>query len=156
MRKTIMGACAATAVLAVGASGCGGDDDSSSDSTTSAAASISKEEFLKQGNEICAEGSKTIDEAAGQTFTGGRPTDEQITQFVTGTVLPSIESQVDGIRALGIPEGDEDQVNAFLDDADQAVEDAKADPVSVTENSTDPFADANQAARDYGLTECAG
>lgn len=46
------------------------------------------------------------------------------------------------------------QGNEILDVVDQAIEDAKADPLSVTSQKTDPFADANKLAADYGLTEC--
>lgn len=141
----------ATAVIALGIAGCG-SDDSSSDS--SSAATITKEDFLTQGNEICAAGNEEINAAAESTFGSRQPKDADIETFVNETVIPAAETQAEGIRGLGAPAGEEDQVNEILDAVDQAIEDAKADPLSVTSQKTDPFTDANKLAADYGLTEC--
>jgi hypothetical protein len=147
------GAIAAALVLiaAVAVAGCGGGDDSSSSTTTA----LSKEEFLKQGNQICADGNKTIDAASQDVFSGGKPSQSDIEAFVTDTLLPTVQTEVDGIRALGAPEGDEDQVTAIVDSAQQAIDDSKADPSLIATNSSnDPFADTNKLANAYGLTEC--
>ena len=148
---------AATVAVAVafGAAGCGGGDDSSSGDSTAAA--LTKDEFVTQGNQICADGNKQIETASKDVFSGGKPSTDEVKQFVTGTVIPSIQDQVDGIRALGAPAGDEDQVNAILDAAQQGIDDAKADPSLLESNgSNDPFEEANKLATAYGLTECAG
>jgi hypothetical protein len=142
------------AVLVVGLtlSACGGDDDSSSTATTATA--LSKSEFLKQGNAICATGNKAIDQAASKAFTQGqKPTQAQVEQF-TAQITPIIQGEIDGIRALGAPAGEEQQVNAILDDAQSALDEAKQDP-SVFLNG-DPFKKANQESKAYGLTACAG
>ena len=122
------------------------------------AAALTKEEFVAQGNQICSEGNKTIDEAAKQVFSGGKPKADEMQQFVTGTVIPSIQDQVDSIRALGAPEGDEDQVAAILDAAQQGIDEAKADPslLAGEQSGSDPFAEANKLTDDYGLTACSG
>lgn len=152
MRGVRIAACAAAAAIGVGVAGCGGGDSSS----TSTAASITKEEFVTQANQICADGNETIDAAVGDAFSGGQPSQEETEQFVTGSVIPAIQAQVDGLRALGAPEGDEEQVDAILDAADQGIEEAQADPASFIAGGGDPFVEANQLAADYGLTECAG
>lgn len=141
-----------TALVAVGFTGCGGDDDSSSTTT----AAISKDDFVEFGNKICAEGNKTFDAAAKSTFSGGKPTEAEMTKFVDETAVPTIQGEIDGIRALGAPEGDEDQVNAILDAAQQGVDTISADPTAFGSGNADPFAEANKLASDYGLTECAG
>ncbi len=143
----------AAAVVALGIAGCGDDDEGSSEGS-STTASITKEEFQTQGNEICAAGNKEIDAGAQSTFSGGEPSQAEIETFVTETVIPSIEGQVEYLRGLGVPAGEEDQINEILDAAAQAVEDAKADPALLTNEKTDPFADVNKLALDYGLTEC--
>jgi hypothetical protein len=131
--------------------GCGGGDDSSSTSTQAA---LSKSEFLKQGNAICAKGNQATNKIANQTFTQNQqPTQAQLQQFTT-QVTPIIQGEIDGIKALGAPAGDEQQVNAILDDAQSALDKAKQDP-SVFANG-DPFKKANQEAKAYGLTACGG
>ena len=87
-------------------------------------------------------------------FGSGKPSQEELDSFVTDTVLPSTQEQIDQIRALGFPEGDEDQINEILDSAESDVEAAQSDPSVLTQGG-DPFADTNQLATDYGLTECA-
>jgi hypothetical protein len=154
MRNRTLGTCTAVVAIAFGAAGCGDDETSTESSST--AASITKEEFLTQANEICAAGNKEIDAGAQEAFSGGKPSKADIEQFATETLLPSVESQVEEIRALGVPAGDEDQVNAILDAADQAVEETKADPTLAASESGDPFAEANKLANDYGLNECGG
>jgi hypothetical protein len=47
------------------------------------------------------------------------------------------------------------EVKAFLDEAQSALDEAKADPVRFA-SSDDGFNKANRLANDYGLTDCAG
>jgi hypothetical protein len=152
MKRLKIGAIAAALVLIVAVAGCGGGSDDSSSST---AAALSKEDFLKQGNQICADGNKEIEAASSQVFSSGKPSQDEMDAFVNDTLIPSVQSQVDAIRALGAPEGDEDQVNAILDAAQGAIDEAKADP-TLLEGNNDPFAETNKLANAYGLTECGG
>ena len=140
---------AAILVMGLALAACGSSDD-----TSSTATALSKSEFVKQGNAICAKGNKSTNQIANQTFTNGqKPTQAQLEQFTT-QVAPIIQGEIDGIRALGIPAGDEQQVNKILDDAQSALDKAKKDP-SVFVNG-DPFKQANQEAKAYGLTACGG
>jgi hypothetical protein len=142
------------AVVAIAAAGCGGDGDDTSATT----AALSKDEFVTQANEICAKGSDEIDAAAADVFGGGsQPSPEEGQQFITETVIPTIQGEIDDIKALGAPAGDEEQVTAILDAAQQGVDAGKADP-SVLEGGqqNDPFAESDKLAKAYGLTECAG
>ena len=144
MSKLIPAACA---LLATGllASGCGGDDDE-----------LTKAEFLKQGNAICANGNKEIDAAADKAFSSNqRPSNAEVKKFAEDTLIPSVEGQIDDLRDLTPPSADEDQVNAILDEDDTALDETKADPTIVA-SGQDPFKKANQLAKSYGLTECAG
>ena len=136
----------ASAAIAVG---CGSSD---SDSTTSEA--LSKSEFLKQGNAICKQGNQEINAAFNDAFGGGsKPSQDEIDQVVTDTVVPSIQGQIDDLSALTPPSGDEDTVNNILDEAQTALDQVKDDPSAIT-GKDDPFAQANQDAKAYGLTVC--
>jgi hypothetical protein len=145
--------------------GCGGGDDTSSTSAGASGtsgeqgAALTKSEFLTQGNAICAQGTKEIQAAGKELFTQSQaPTPAEQEKFATDTLIPSIQSQIDGIEALTPPAGDEDQVNAITDAAQSALDKAKADPSLLTDQGgqSDPFAEANKLANSYGLDECAG
>jgi hypothetical protein len=86
----------------------------------------------------------------------GRPSQAEIESFVTETVVPSIQGQVDQIQALGAPDGDEDEIDGIVGDTEQILAQAKADPsiIAGEENGADPFADVNRRLTAYGLTEC--
>lgn len=148
------------------AAGCGDDDDETTTSpttTTTAGATgatgatgepLSKEEFIAQADAICKAGDKEIDAAGEEFFSeGGSPGQAEEETFITETVIPNVQGQVDGIAALAPPEGDEDEVQAIVDAAQQAIDDVEADP-SVLGTQGDPFAEANQLAQDYGLKVC--
>jgi hypothetical protein len=156
MRGRAIGMGSAVVAVAIALVGVGCGDDSSSSGDSSSSASITKEEFVTQANAICAEGNKEIDAGAQETFSAGKPSEADIEKFATETLIPSVEQQVADIRALGAPEGDEDQVNAILDAADQGLEEAKSDPSVVADEKADPFAEANKLANDYGISECGG
>ena len=137
---------AVTAVLALGliAAGCGsGDDDSSTSSLT-------KSEWTAKADAICRQGNQEIEQAAQQQFGNQKPTAAEVQQFATGTALPNTQTQVDKIRALGAPSGDEDQVNHILDTVQAEIDKAKA--AGDIEDST--FAEGNSLAKQYGLKVC--
>jgi hypothetical protein len=139
----------ATLGLSLVLSACGGGG-----STT---ATISKAEFLKQGNAICKNGNKQIEAAAEQQFpkSSSRPSQAEQVKFVTQTVIPNVQRQIDGIEALGAPEGDEATVEAITSEAQSALNEAKKDPNVMTGDGPGPFVKADKFANSYGLTACA-
>jgi hypothetical protein len=159
MRKRLMVLAAIGAAAAFVAAGCGGDDDD--DETTAATTggeggALSKDAFVTAADGVCAQGDQRIEQEAEQQFkSGGEPSAKEQEQFYTDTVLPNIQSQIDGIRALTPPEGDEEQVTAILDAAQEAIDESEQDP-SVVTGGDDPFAEANQLAEEYGLKDCGG
>jgi ABC-type lipoprotein release transport system permease subunit len=134
-------------VLAVGliGAGCGGGDDDS-DTTTS----LTKADWIAKADAICQQGNQEINQAAEQQFGNQKPTAAAVQQFATGTALPNTQTQVDKIRALGAPSGDEDQVNEILNTVQADIDKAKS--AGDIEDST--FADGNALAKQYGLKVC--
>ena len=128
-------------VLAV-AAGCGGDDDDSG--------ALSKQEYIAQGNQICAEGNAERGQAAESL--GPNPDQAALEAFVRDTFVPSVQGDLDDLRE-GIPEGDEDQVNGILDDAEAVLDDLGQDPSLAVGN---PFVEVNEQFTEYGLSICAG
>ena len=148
MRKTWM----VLAVIEVGAAliaaGCGGDDDE----TTTAA--LSKQEFITQADAICTRGDKKLDRAGSETFGKERPSKQEVEQFASDTLVPNIQGQIDDVRALTPPQGDEEQVNAFLDSAQRALDEIEQDP-SLLSQGGDPFGETSKLGKEFGFEECA-
>jgi hypothetical protein len=146
---------ALAAAGAIAAAGCGGDDDDNGSGLDTS--DLSKEEWIVQANQICAEGDREA-EAKAETFFAGAseskpPSEEQIAKFTREVAVPGIQAQIDGIRALGAPEGDEDEVEAFLDAGQEGVDAAKEDPAALEGGALD---EATTLARQYGLEACGG
>lgn len=140
MRRTT-GAFAAVLCAAGLIAGCGGS------------ARLSKAEFLKKGNAICAKGNAEIQAAGRKQFTKP-PTPAQLVPFVKTTVIPSVQRQIDQVRKLKPPKSDEATVKDILDSAQAALDKAKANPLLLATNGPGPFAEANRKAKAYGLTTC--
>jgi hypothetical protein len=147
-------AVAVAAIAAVAIAGCGGG--SSTSTTDAGGAALSKSEFLAKGNAICAKGEQQIQAEGRKLFTSSKaPSQAEQEKFATETIIPNVQQQIDGIKALPPPSGDEDQVNAIVDAAQSALDKAKQDPTMLTDQGgTDPFAQANKLADAYGLTKC--
>ena len=128
--------------VAVVAAGCG----SSSDSDT-----LSKTEWTTQANAICTAGNKETDNAFDGL--GDKPSSKQIEQVVTEKLLPSIRSQIDDVTALKPPEEIQDQVDAFLKQANADYAKIEADPSAAAQD--DAFAETNKLGNELGLTACA-
>jgi hypothetical protein len=172
MLGRLMAVASLVLALALIAAGCGDDDDetttaaTTTPTTTTAGATgatgatgepLSHEEFVAQADAICEAGDEEIDSQAQEFFPeGGSPGTAEEEAFVSEVLVPNIQEQIDGIRALTPPEGDEDEVAAILDAAQDAIDQLEDDPSAITGagSGPDPFAEANQLARDYGLKVC--
>lgn len=142
-----------TIVFVVGAvfAGCGDD-----------VKALSKEEFLKQGNAICAAGNERLDAAFTKAFgdlgDGEEPDPEVGGTFEQDVVIPEIQGQIDDIRDLEPPKELADDVNTLADTTQAAVDQlkqlAKDDPAAAFRDGGDLFAKVGPQADEIGLTEC--
>jgi hypothetical protein len=171
MRLKIMLAAVLTAGLL--AAGCGGDDDETTTTTTTTAGAtgatgasgaegaeagggLLPDDFAQEANDVCAQGNAEIDEEAGKVFGGGgEPSPEEQAKFVEDAVIPSIESQIEDIRALGAPDEGAEELDAALSDAEDALDEVRSNPEILT-GGDDPFADVNKQLAELGLPACAG
>lgn len=156
-RTAVAAACAA---IAIGAAGCGGDDDDSTsggdttavETTDTTTADITKAEWIEQADAVCADADLEIGQQAEEAGIDG--TDEAALQdFIIDVVIPSNRDQAEQIRALGAPEGDEEEVGEILDALDEAIARAEADPEALTADSGE-FDEASELAQAYGLEVC--
>jgi hypothetical protein len=149
---------AAVLVAGLVAAGCGSSSSSSSTSTVA----ITKAAFLKQGNAICKKGNQEINAVGKKVFPRNKfsknkkPTQAQMTQFATATLIPTIQTEISGVKALGAPKGDEAQVNAIVVSAQSALDKGKQNPTLLVSNNTNLFKHSNQLTNAYGLTACGG
>ena len=143
---------ALTVTVALVAAGCGEDDESTESSSEEAA--LTEAEFLEQGNAICEAGNQEIQEAGAAL--GQNATPDDLKAFVTDTLVPSIQGQIDDLGELVPPEELRANVDTLLADAESAIGELEADPAAVGQGGPDPFAEVNEQAKEIGLDACAG
>jgi hypothetical protein len=119
---------------------------------------LSKSEFVKQANAICEKGKKESLEKMGayvKKHKGGSETAnlELIGEAIQAVFIPQIQSQIDAVRALGAPAGDEEQVEGFLValEEDAATARESSGTSAVLAKSFKPSA---ELAHEYGLDGC--
>jgi len=143
-------------VVGVCGAGCGSSSNSTSTETT---ATISKAEFVAKGNAVCVKGEKA-QEAEINAYVkkhgleNKKPTTAQQAELVETVFAPNIQSQIDGVKALGAPSGEEQQVSSALELSQQTLEKIEANPELVFGNK-DVFAAAGKQLHALGLTKCA-
>jgi hypothetical protein len=112
----------------------------------------SKPEFLQEANAVCAEHRETIEAAASQVLAGGQlPTPEQFGRLAMETIIPELTAQLEELRELDAPEDVAEDVEAYLENADEAVDGIKQDPSLITDAAS--FQSVNQQAAGIGLSD---
>lgn len=142
MKKTLLAFFALLAATMLVATGCGGDD-SSDDAPT-------KAEYITQADDICAADQEEIQTAAADV--SGDPSDPATQEVVTNDVLPIYQDQLDELRGLTPPEGEEDATEGIYDALEEALAAIEEDPAAIGDPTT--FADANEQAVAFGLEVC--
>jgi hypothetical protein len=135
-------------MVALIAAGCG--SSSNGDSTTSMA-SGTKAAFVAKANAICVKGT-TQTEKAGQAL-GNNPTEQEAAVAVPAKFVPAVQAQIDELKALSAPSGEEVTVTSMLNLAQGDLNKVKSDPRLAFETKT--FADFAKVAHAYGLKSCA-
>jgi hypothetical protein len=149
----LTGAAIAAALIVAG---CGSDN-----STTDSTASLTKAEFVKQGNAICAAGNKEINAGFEKFFKENefgkkkQPTQAQFEEGAEEIVVPSVNKQIDELGELSAPEGEEEQFEALLENAEAQLEKGEEDASLLADENNNLFASVNKEAKALGLTSCA-
>jgi hypothetical protein len=152
----LTGVLALSATLAVSAlaSGCGSSKKSAS---TAATPALTKAQFLAQGNAICQAGNQkqsAAQRALEKTFGNKAPTPAEITLYLRTTFLPLIQGQIDKLKALPAPTGEEAKLTSILALAQADLDKVKSKPQAFI-GEQHPFANFARLAHAYGLTSCA-
>jgi hypothetical protein len=151
----------ASLIAALIAIGCGGDDENRSEPATSAGDQDStttgpaptKEEWIERADEICAPGEKEIERTVDELFRGSPPSQQESDRFATETLVPTVQGEIDEVRELPPPPGDEEEIARILDSAQEGVDQLEAEG-GLIERGGGPFIEANLLAQQYGLRIC--
>jgi hypothetical protein len=133
---------------------------------------LTKEQFIEQADAICQHTSDVIEPIMTRfwsDFEGEEDATVDDAVFVRfdelfGEVTPHFEQQLSDLRDLEPPEGDRDAVSVLLnsfeggiDTINEVIDDAVGGDDAARErlgSDDDPFDEANQLAREYGLSVC--
>jgi hypothetical protein len=139
--------------------GCGGDDGGD-DSTSSEA----KTDFIAKADQLCTQVGEDTNEAVQKRLgadpsEGGKPpvvNDDDVIAIYEDITIPALEGLFDDIAKLQPPPGDEDEIDAIVEAADQALAEAKKDPKILAKppGEGNPFDDVNHLEQDYGFQVC--
>ncbi len=144
-------------------SACGGSGGAG-DEVSITTGSLSKAEFIKRADAICASAKSRFsreytafvqeDKALFAGKAGKAAQAVALEKIVNEILVPNFQRAVDGISSLGAPKADERPVTAFLSAVEQRLGELEETPSEATESAA-PFGKAEKLARAYGLTGCA-
>jgi hypothetical protein len=144
---------AAAAMISLAGFGCGEDASGTSETP----ASLTKPQFLERADKICQRGLEGKDAAvrAGLKKLSpseiANPSKKRLEELGESIVAP-IERLTTELRELPAPAKDEAAVQGIIAKLEAGLKKTEADPGSLAQS--DPFANAADAARAYGLKAC--
>lgn len=140
-------------LLALLIPGCGSDDEPPAAEETAAA--LTRPEFLARADEICLSIETQIEASGDELFNAhGRPEPAEVREFAFDVAIPKLRGEADAIRALGVPAGDDEQVDAILAAAERGIEQIRGDPDVLVSSAPPALREAGRLARRYGSREC--
>lgn len=128
--------------------GCGGDGADEGPPT--------KEEYISQGDEICALGTLRIGTEAQARFGSPQAKGTVSPKFSREVVVPTLRTEVlDRLRALEAPPGDRAAVRAITDALERSIDRLAAKPELLSAPDVGgAFDKANSLAQAYGFNQC--
>jgi hypothetical protein len=146
LRSRVLVALLVAAFAAALAMGCGGSDEEP----------ITKAAFVKQADAICSK-AKLKQRAGLQSYidknfgVSGQDAEERL---ILNFGLPPLEEQLRELEELQVPAGDDEEIDAFLSEMDQALVSGRAQPQTLLSSADNPLAPVAEAAADYGFKVC--
>lgn len=144
---------AALVTLALLIPGCGSNDEPEAAQETTAAPT--RLEFLVRADEICLSIETQIEASGDDLFNApGRPEPAAVREFAFDVAIPKLREEIEAIRALGVPEGDDQPIEAILAAAERGIEQIRRDPAILATSTPSGLREAGRLARRYGSREC--
>jgi hypothetical protein len=146
-------------VIAVVA-GCGGGGGSTDATTGGGDASLTKAEFVKQGDLICQtnytkRGRVLAAYLAKAKEQGAAPPMAQQEALLVNRILPFFQEESEELNELGLPTSDAKKAEAVLRALEEAIAAVEAEPdVAVRKGTAVQFARAEHLAHSYGFEYC--
>lgn len=147
-KRGIVGLVVVFVATALVAAGCGGSDDETT--------ALSKAQFTKQANALCQKSGEErvaryrAQQAAEKDSLGSSEQREQL--FREAFIFP-FEEMIEEVEELGVPEGDEQELEAIFKEWKRGAKIFEADPLLLL-SEPPTFAKANKLSQEYGLTGC--
>jgi hypothetical protein len=139
VHKWILAIVGFAAVAALWA-GCGGGSDETG-STADSTATLTKAQFVKKADEICAERNEKFDasvEAVRNELQSadGSVREEIANEAILSSLVPLMKEELAKLEALGFPAGEEKTISKMLEDRAKAIADIEADPSTVASSAS--------------------
>lgn len=140
------------AVVTTGAVGCG-----SSEGDSSTSASLTKAQFIKEGNRICQERLAEKDEIVAKAFKelssseAAKPSQSTFTELGE-SVLEPVRQMTEELSELPAPSSTAADAEAITRQLEAGVKEAEANPSALVKDN--PLSEAGASARAYGLKAC--
>lgn len=134
------------AAAAIAVAGCGSGDSSTS-------ATLPKAAFLLKADAICeAAGNEQTTKAAVylEQHQSAKEAD-----LVVPAGIPPLEKETRELRALGLPQGHEEEAEAYLKEMGKALQALKEEPSSALSETDNTYKKANEVGEKLGLVDCA-
>jgi hypothetical protein len=152
LNKVFLAAIAVLVALVAVVAGCGGGDETTDETVT-----LTKAEFIEQGDAICKKGNDQSETEAEEfaednDFTLEKASKGQLEEAVSEVLVPNLERQTEELNALGAPAGDEDKVAEILGSLEDATGEIEDDPSLVFQGEV--LEKPAQLAEDYGFKVC--
>jgi hypothetical protein len=152
LNKALLAALAALVALGALVAGCGGGDETANETVT-----LTKAEFIEQGDAICEEGNAESEKEAEEfaednDFDIEKASEEQLEEAISEVLVSNLSRQVEELDALGAPEGDEDEVEEIIVSLEGAVSKIEDDPSVAFQGNV--LKEPGELAQDYGFKVC--
>lgn len=153
MHKLILAFVGFAAVAALWA-GCGGGSDETGPKANSA--TLTKAQFVKKADEICAERNKKFDASVEPVrnelqSADGSVKEEIANKAILSSLVPLMKEELAKLEALGFPAGEEKTISKMLEDRAKAIADIEADPSAAVSSSASLTAFSVEMQK-YGAT----
>jgi hypothetical protein len=150
-----------TMAIAAIAGGCG-DDDASGGYGGSSDSASDKAQFVKAANDVCARSKRQIQRDVQEfaaSYAASHPDNPSPSAALPGGLrqiaIPAVQRQLNEIRELDVPVGEDDQVEAIAAAMQQGIDAAKRQPLRTSTQFVQGFKRFGELARRYGLKTCA-
>ena len=140
-------------MLAFGITGCGGSDSSNE-------ASLTKDQFINRADAICKEVQESVPKEferymKSRGLKSYRELDETLAgEGAVAVGVPAYRGQNEEIDELGTPKGDSGEASQFIEQYEEALDEAEDDFQVLLKPEVGPMKKVAEMAQDYGFATC--